>query len=373
MTLVIAKRFGQRIIIASDTMISDQDGGADDRIPGRLKAVVLDSRTSVAYAGATNQANDAIRRAKRILAEGGTLSEVEGEFRVTARRYAGELEFALASHWDKPSLKKIWDGRVSFDQDQVCLGQTDLLHRFEAEMPRVPRSCVPSEFDAELPFLGAFRKLFDGIHISDVVGGFGFLLLASPHGHCYQNEAGVATWDAITIGQPLTETQQGDRRSGMTQWGFHTCSPELRGVGVTGALVLDAGVGFIYSPLTRDEPTRWRFTPPMQRSEHPALLHDFQRQVDAAADAVGGGIKLEFPPPRNVPPTDAELQEVNAYAAAALLPTQVELRTDGLWIQCGTGFRSRGFMVAFASLDPDPVEILKTAVDRVNAELISPR
>jgi hypothetical protein len=52
MTVVIGRRFGDAMVILSDTMISDSNTGRDNIIPGRLKAIIVADRLSIAYAGA---------------------------------------------------------------------------------------------------------------------------------------------------------------------------------------------------------------------------------------------------------------------------------------------------------------------------------
>ena len=56
MTVVIGKRFGDTIVLLSDTMIADANSGRNNAIPGRLKAIVVTDRLSIAYAGHSNPA-----------------------------------------------------------------------------------------------------------------------------------------------------------------------------------------------------------------------------------------------------------------------------------------------------------------------------
>jgi hypothetical protein len=95
MTFVAAKRFGERILIASDTMISDLTGTRHDVIPGRLKAVVLDLQTTVAYAGLPDQGIDAIKRARELLSSGASISDVEQMLAATTEKYSDKQEFKL--------------------------------------------------------------------------------------------------------------------------------------------------------------------------------------------------------------------------------------------------------------------------------------
>jgi hypothetical protein len=370
MTFVAARRFGDRIVIAADTMISDDQDARHDVIPGRLKAVVLNSRMSVAYAGRPNQAIDAIRAAKRCLDAGGSEAGAEQILVAATLEHFGHLEFVLASHVAGASLKRIWEGRISFGLESVSIGQRSLDGRLANAEKSSALPVVPHEHEAESAFTSAFRQLFDGVFVSEGVGGFGFLLLGSPYGHCYQPHAAVTNWDQVDLSTGLTDRHLADHRSGMTQWSFHTQGARLRGVGVAGAAILDAGIGYIYSPLERDAPFEWRFEPPVP-TNHGATLQAFQRQIDAVADRVGGGVADEPPPDPSIPPSPAQFAEVEAYAASRSVPTTVTLRNEGVWVQCGDAQAHQGALVAFRALGTDPVQVLRTTIERMNAGIVA--
>ena len=156
----------------------------------------------------------------------------------------------------------------------------------------------------------------------------------------------------------------------MTQWEFHIKGARLRGVGVAGAILLAAGIGYIYSPLEQDAPFEWRFEPPSP-ANHGGALNAFQRQIDAVADRVGGGVRDEPPLVPSMPPSAAQFAEVEAYAASQRVPTTVTLRDEGVWVQCGDALAHQGGLVGFQFLGADPVQVLKTTIDRMSAGIAS--
>jgi hypothetical protein len=370
MTFVAAKRFGDRVLIAADTMLSDPTGLPPDGIPGGLKAIILTPKVTVAFAGLVNPAIQAIKRAKEVLSAGGSVLDVEHGLLSATRDHLGQLEFIIASHENVAALKRIWDGRISESLPEACIGQRDLLTRLLEQEGEHPRSVVPHEFEDEGPFSFGFRKLFNGLHVSDGVGGFGLMVTCSPYGHCYTPFGGVATWDTINLGVGVTEQQWADRRSGMTQWGYNVQGPRLRGVGVVGAVVPDAGIGYIYCPLRHEKPIAWRFRQPTQQSQHGPILEAFQKEIDEVARAAGGGIEVTFPPSPNDPPTEAQLQQVLDHAAKAALPTRVSIESDSIWIECRTSVLHRSIRVGFRGLEPDPIWVLTTTIDRLNEEAV---
>jgi hypothetical protein len=370
MTFVVAKRFGERILIASDTMISDLEGTRHDVIPGRLKAVILDPKTTVAYSGLPDQGIDAVRQAKELLSAGRAITDVEQMLAAATAKFPEDLDFLIASHRDGVALKRIWEGTISCSLDETCIGERNLLSGVLKQESDSPRSVVPNEFEDEGRFLFGFHKLYNGLYVSKSVGGFGVMVTCSPYGHFYLDFGAITCWDTIQIPPGLTEQQLADRRSGKTSWNYSIIAPTLRGVGVVGALIADAGVGYLYSPLHQDSPIECRFPRPTEHREHGLVQEEFRKQIDDIADKVGGGIEDMSPPASNRAPTEFEFQQIEAYAAAAALPTRVSREGDSIWICCNTPRTGRGVRVGFSSLNPDPVSVLATTIDRLNAEIL---
>jgi hypothetical protein len=357
-------------------MISDLTGTRHNVIPGKLKAVILDAKTTVAFAGLPDQAIDAIKVAKCLLLKGASVAHVEQSLAKATNEYRGRLDFILVTHHDGVALKRIWEGRISGHLNQTCIGQRDLLPALLALEADVPQGMVPHQFEKEVPFSSAFRKLFNGIHISGGAGGFGISTVCSPFGHCYSGFGGVVSWDTVVISADgsggVSEQQLEDRRSGMTQWGYNISEPKLRGVGVVGAIVPDAGVGFIYSPFQQDDPIQFRLSVQTEQFQHHTILEAFQQRVDEIARALGGGIEVEIPLPISRPPTDIELRQVRIYASRAPRPTEITLLADAIWIDCGKRPAHRGVRVDFRALSPNPVWVLTTTIDRLNRAIKGP-
>ena len=97
MTVVIAKRFGQTIVILSDTMISDTNLGRENAIPGRLKAIIIADRLFIAYVGHSDPALHAIRQVAASYPTAGLGAVLESLREVTAFDYH-DIDFIVASH-----------------------------------------------------------------------------------------------------------------------------------------------------------------------------------------------------------------------------------------------------------------------------------
>ena len=116
----------------------------------------------------------------------------------------------------------------------------------------------------------------------------------------------------------------------MTQWQYNINGATLRGVGVVGAVVIDAGVGYIYAPLIEEFPIIWRFPRPVSQNQHGSILEAFQGKVDEFARKAGGGIEVSFAPPTKTSPSESELAEVKAHAANAKYLTRIDLDAESV-------------------------------------------
>ena len=369
MTFVAAKRFGKRVIMMSDTMITDPCGTHQRIIPGQLKVIIVNPTTTIAFAGLSVQATDAIKDARCRLMAGASMAEIERELATTTTLYEGKIDFLVVAHGDQVTLKRIWSGQVSGSLEQACIGQRNLLDSLLGKQSESPRLIIPHEFEEELYFTHAFTQLFSGVQITESVGGFGIQVICSPYGHIYGSWAGVMAWDVIVGGEPMNQQQLDDRRSGKTQWGYNITAPVLRGVGVVGAIVPNAGIGHIYAPALKDETIKWRFERPSHQDQHRPILEEFQRRVNEVATHLGGGISPTIPPDINRMPTDAELEELHCYANLKPFSTTIFAEPGAFIISCQTGIAEQKVHADAATLGEDPAWTLRTAIDRINDEI----
>lgn len=372
MTFVAAKRFDDRIVIASDTMISDLNGTSSDALPGRLKIITLTPKVTIAFAGLLDQSIDSIREAKSLLLQGSPLSHVEKALSEATARYSfhGEgLEYILISHLEGVTLKRIWEGTISGNLDQTCIGDRDLFSTLLERESCGPLPIVPFRRENESRFSHAFMQLFDGTFVSKKVGGIPIIVNCFPQGHHYSGHAAALAWDKIEGGKIVSQQQLADQKCGMTHWAYSIHAPSLSGIGVVGCFIPDAGIGYIYSPLRTDKPLDWRPPLPIRHYQQGEMHSLFQQAINSEAAAVGGGIEVKYLPFDKRVPSELELAQVQAYAASAPLPTRVQLVESGVELLCGTPQLGQSVLADFYSLNPDPVSVLKTAIDRINSSI----
>ncbi|MFC3127241.1 hypothetical protein ACFOD4_19410 [Pseudoroseomonas globiformis] len=268
MTVVIAKKFGEYISIVSDTMITTPRTGTntprvsgdpvrqrriDDAVPGRLKIVNIDQRLTIAYAGLSGLALTTIREIATTC-RSGDLARLYDVLRQATVEAKHEVEFIVASHYGAANLRRVWDGLVSEPLPQTCIGDGAIL----PEVLRVFRPTDDGKENADT-FRADFLNVFTNnrIHLGTGVGGFPLCLEAGPDGHVYKRHHFHFTWKPIvfipgvTIYEDENDLQTGD-------WSFHhaAIASDAPAAAVIGVAVPQAKVGFIYSPLTMDDPVK---------------------------------------------------------------------------------------------------------------------
>lgn len=282
MTIVVARKFGDRILMFSDTMIS-QPGMKPDIIPGQIKSVVLNLQISMGFSGRLVACLDAARRAKKSLESDGRLSNVIDILRSYSKN--DDCDFIIASHQNGPEIFKIKNDKISESQIYHWIGDSDIVNSLNNYSDTFDKSVDsvlkmnPNSTDCRTPeiqFLSAISCFFATPTISNVVGGFATNLLGSPYGHCYQMLGGVHMPGPMVIGEgpahPDTPPQGGDR------YAYNFLAPNYRGVAIVGAFFEEANLGFIYNPLEWDHPKRMRNT----------TTQAVQEEIDLLAAKAGG-------------------------------------------------------------------------------------
>lgn len=260
MTIVFAQKFGNRILMCSDTMISDLPTGRSNIIPGRIKTVVLNQRVSVGYAGLANQAIDTIRRCANTIRNDGGAAEIVPQLLECNRTTAGACDFLIVEHDPQPRIFCVRNGAVSRDTDQAIIGDPEILR----QMPPYngPELKDMGEYGSidEQQLRYRFSNLFfeQGTQVAHGVGGLPIFLLGSPYGHCYDSFAVSLSWEKIDLGIGLTPQQKEDEASGKTKWSFHVYDSNLRGIAVVGMFFEQGNIGYVHVPLAQDEPIVWR-------------------------------------------------------------------------------------------------------------------
>lgn len=248
MTIVAARRFGQRIIVLSDTMISDANARADNILPGRLKSIVLNKTLTVSYAGLSSQALDAIRAIHQN-PNASVQSTIEF-LTVTSKRFDGELDFLVCAHMESAKLLKISSGRTCEGADFYWIGNAQAVSELsQIEVQQAKIENLPDYLcEEEIHFTNRFQTYLREGRCAGV-GGAVVNCLCSDCGHYYQDHANAFSWDEVIIGQDDYDQRQKTNKTGMYHFEYNIYSPEQRGQAIVGLFLGQSNVGFIHDPL----------------------------------------------------------------------------------------------------------------------------
>lgn len=258
MTLVVANRFGNRIVVLSDTMISNRDALRANAIPGRLKSIVLSKNLTISYAGLSSQANDVIRKIARHLPQ--SIDQIVRTLCEASSRHAPNLDFILCAHENGNSrLARIFEGQVQEGGDFYWIGSPQSASAVSSIAPPPPVvNGLPDYLLQEELFMTHKFHSYVTSGGDQCVGGVSINCLCSEFGHCYQDHAGAQAWDIVILPNNLENEAErfALRQTGMKDYVYNVCAPAERGVGIVGFFLEQAGVGWIHDPLTRDDPEK---------------------------------------------------------------------------------------------------------------------
>lgn len=270
MTIVVAKKFENRICVMSDTMITDKGSARNNIIPGRLKSIVINSWLTISYAGLSTQAIDAIRninKGKNI----STKSSIDYLKQVSLDHF-GELDFIICSHESDPKIIKIYNGQVFQGANTYWIGTFNAAREFsKIEIPIAESMSLPDSISLEeMKFKNSFFQ-FMREHNCDGIGGAIIDCLCSPYGHCYNTHAEAFSWDTICIGNDNPIEREEKNKTGMYHYEYHVYSTSKRGQPIVGFYLNQAKVGFIYDPIHYDEAMKIER---LSHSEFASLIED---------------------------------------------------------------------------------------------------
>lgn len=286
MSLVMARQFGNRICILSDTMVSDSNATRDDVIPGQLKTIVLNKKLTIAYSGLVNKSIHKIRKIRGNIQNGISLESILQDLCEFSIEENNEVDFIIASHITEPTLMKIANGNTYDGSDRYWIGNGEAATTVQKLIDNDTRPFdglpvyVTSE---EAKFKEAFHDVVSQRHITEV-GGVAFYCLCSPKGHCYENHAMSVMWDTIPLDGTLDElARRKYERTGTAYYSFSLASADDSGLAVTGAFLPQNDIGYLYSPLDSDLDLEVERALGKPRKYHPINLEEFNNEVQRYA------------------------------------------------------------------------------------------
>lgn len=257
MTVVIAKKFGDYMLVASDTEITEVGETKRNTIPGALKTFVIDLNCTISFAGNYDQAIETVRWVRSVFMRNRDFDQLLELLRGDTTNK--ECDYIVAMHRPHAELRKVWEGKVSEPVAEAWIGHSDIASELLSLAPKTIEGVQGlSASQDQIGFYGYQNALTNlnlqqGTKLSDGVGGVLVVQLSSPWGHCYANYAGATSWE-IQIDPALQVENDRARATGEKSFGFSIAATPERGVPVVGIFYEQAGAGVVYSPMHEDTP-----------------------------------------------------------------------------------------------------------------------
>lgn len=257
MTIVIAYREGDTILMMADTKVSNRNARAPEVVPGRLKVVTFADCATVAFAGNADAAYVVIRDARREFQKRGFSAALE-VFRQDSMR--GETDYIVAAHQKNTVLLRLRNGGQLEVGDDICtLGDDDAM-KWYIERARSIRESKPlRNRELRTRFVD---KLLTTRGIGPTVGGFAIAVEAVATGHRYLGHSAFYTYKLDLKWGKETHQSEEQVYSGDGHFEYSVHPSKYNNVPIVGVCLLQARTGYIYSPLEQVHPFRVPLAPP---------------------------------------------------------------------------------------------------------------
>ncbi len=245
MTIVIAQKKDDRILILSDTMVTDEAAVKSGVIPGRLKVAVLNSKVAVAFSGAADRANDSVIKARDVFAQNG-IAELQQFLKNKSLKY--DIDFFLASHVNGAKLYLIRNGGMLECEDVCSIGCDDKFSEMigAARKDNIPSNLWDSRLrDQFIDFLTSKSRSF-----TDPIGGFPVCVLGTHKGYTYLSNSGTMTWQfpRLITGKTVAHPDA-PADAGQGHYEYSIVVLNKVGTPVVGAILPQAKIAYVYSPF----------------------------------------------------------------------------------------------------------------------------
>lgn len=250
MSIVVAQRRDDEILLVGDTKISSEAATRPDELPGNLKVVTFAKRMTAGFAGNAGAAHVAIKFARRVFYSSGADAALD-VLRTSSSE--DDTDYIVASHHGRTRLVVLRKGGLVDIGNDVCsIGQDEA---FKEVIEKARQTTAH-----ERPARGHLRSKFidiilTGKHGEVTIGGFPTAVVATMQDHHYAAHTGAYTYKFPEMKWGETTHQSMDQiYSGDGHFQLSIVPSTASDVPVVGACLLQARTGYVYSPIEQPEP-----------------------------------------------------------------------------------------------------------------------
>lgn len=250
MSIVVAQRRHDEILLVGDTKISSKAAKRPDELPGNLKVITFAERMTAGFAGNAGAAHVAIKSARRVFYSSGPDAALE-VLRTSSREH--ETDYIVASHHGCTRLVVLRKGGLVDIGNDVCsIGQDEAFKEVIQKARETAQQGRPARGHLRNKFIDV---ILTGKHGEATVGGFPIAVVGTMQDHHYAAHTGVYTYKFPELKWGETTYQSMDQvYSGDGHFQLSIVPSAVSNVPVVGACLLQARTGYVYSPIEQPEP-----------------------------------------------------------------------------------------------------------------------
>jgi hypothetical protein len=250
MSIIMAQRRDDEILLVGDTKISNEAATRPDELPGNLKVITFAERMTAGFVGNAGAANVAIKAARYAFYSSGPDGALEV---LKTSSDEDETDYIVASHHGSARLVVLRKGGLIDVENDVCsIGQDEPFKGVIQKARETAAQATPARGHLRSKFIDI---ILTGKHGEVTVGGFPIAVVATMQDHHYAPHAGTYTYKFPEIKWGETTYQSRDQvYSGDGHFQLSIMRSEMSDVPVVAACLLQARTGYVYSPIEQPEP-----------------------------------------------------------------------------------------------------------------------
>jgi hypothetical protein len=249
-SIVVAQRWHDEILLVGDTKVSDKAATRPDELPGNLKVITFAERMTAGFAGNAGAAHVAIKSARRAFYSSGPEAALEV---LKASSREDETDYIVASHHSRTRLVVLRKGGLIDIGNDVCsIGRDEPFKELIQKARETAAQEKPARGHLRSKFIDV---ILTGKHGEVTVGGFPIAVVATMQDHHYAPHDGTFTYEFPEMKWGETTYQSMDQLySGDGHFQLSIMRSAMSDVPVVGACLLQARTGYVYSPIERPQP-----------------------------------------------------------------------------------------------------------------------
>jgi hypothetical protein len=247
---VIVQKCGEGALVLADTKVTNRNAVQSNEIPGRLKIIVLDTNTTVAFAGDADPAILAIKELQILTQSSGpeAASDVLKKWSISH-----DIDFILVQHLPLLEISVIRHGGSVAVSDIAHIGDDTIFKRIIQRARDNKIACEDAARSGLRPDFMYVLSQPSSVLTGDLnrasVGGFAIAVSAKHNDHRYLPHASVTIVKFPELANGEAHEPNEWVQTGEGRFQYKVIVANEIGIPKVGVCIPQAEVGYIYSPM----------------------------------------------------------------------------------------------------------------------------